>query len=380
FIDDVAAEISQIGVTLDVRDVTVPAATLAAELALELNLVVRLLRVVIDTVTAADVGRPVRALEYTGSQLDSLLLDLAESRRRGVGATGSTADARRHLARVILGPADVPTPPVGVANDADWEARHVTGVVLDAATGEQARTYWLLLDEGAKDRAIVEATPPVSDRYLAGEIWLDLAQIFLMQTVTIPSQGRRPASGPNTDWAGVEIPKAAPADDLTAPESEWAYDQELRAFLGGSVVCSAIQVLSAIPSKPGTDRANGAIAAGGIIRDAANAHIPIGSGAASGPGVLAAVAMTLADVALCRLGVGSGAPIDTSRVVNDNGVEVYAGSRDPDQKYMTNGLPLDSDPQRRDEQMWRSEHSNQLGYLMEPYPGFPAYGVNTPGH
>ena len=65
--------------------------------------------------------------------------------------------------------------------------------------------------------------------------------------------------------------------------------------------------------------------------------------------------------------------------MNDDGVEVYAGSRDPHQKYMTKGAPLDSDPRRRDLQMWKVEHSNELGYLMEPYPGFPVYEVNAPG-
>lgn len=317
--------------------------------------------------------------KHSESELESLLRDLAQSLDNGVGATGSIKDARRHLARVVLGPARVANPAVDVVDHAKWEAQYVTGAVLDAGTPGQARAYWKLLDDNAKDASVVLATASVSDRYLASDIELDQAQVFLLQTIPVPNRGRRPASGPNTDWAGVEIPKVAPADEPKAPESEWAYDQELRSFFSGSVVCSAIQVLSVLPSRPGTDLANGAISAGGIVRDAATVGVPIGTGAASGPGVIAAAAATLADLGLCRLGVGSGAPIDTSRTVNDDGVEVYAGSRDPDQKHMTNGQTLDSDPRLRDVQMWKHEHSNQLGYLMEPYPGFPVYEVNASG-
>ncbi len=307
FIGDVAVEIDQIGLTLNVREHTSPAVTLAADLALELGLVARGLRVCIDMVMAADNGRPIRAYEHSESELESLLRDLAQSLDNGVGAAGSIKDARRHLARVVLGPARVATPAVDVIDGWKWEAQYVTGAVLDAGTPGQARAYWKLLDDNAKDASVVLATASVSDRYLANDIELDQAQVFLLQTIPVPNRGRRPASGPNTDWAGVEIPKVAPADEPEAPESEWAYDQELRSFFGGSVVCSAIQVLSVLPSRPGTDLANGAISAGGIVRDAATVGAPIGTGAASGPGVIAAVAATLVDLGLCRMGVGSGA-------------------------------------------------------------------------
>jgi hypothetical protein len=88
----------------------------------------------------------------------------------------------------------------------------------------------------------------------------------------------------------------------------------------------------------------------------------------------------LVDLGLCRLAVGSGYPIDTSRTVTEEGETVYAGSRSPSQPYMDrNGLPLDPDPRKRDEQMWRADHSVENGNWA-PYPGFPAYEVNAVGY
>lgn len=173
---------------------------------------------------------------------------------------------------------------------------------------------------------------------------------------------------------------AVQADAISASPSEAPVAGELRSFAGGSVLCSVIQLASPIPSRPSTSGVTGAIDAAGVARDAST----LVDAARSGPSIAgrsmpaAAVAGAFADLALCRLRVGSGAPISTRTIVNDEGKQVYEGSRS-DHKYLAaNGEVLDSDPERRDRQMWRIEHSNENGFLMQPYPGFPAYEVNAP--
>lgn len=151
-----------------------------------------------------------------------------------------------------------------------------------------------------------------------------------------------------------------------------------RSFAGGSVLCSAIQLVSPIPSQPSTGGVTGAIDAAGVARDAAGIA-DAGSATIAGRSVpAAAVAAVLVDVALCRLGVGSGAGISTRKIVDEHGDEVYEGSRS-DQPFMDEiALPLRAELEARDRQMWNAEHRNVGGYVTELYPGYPAYAVNAP--
>lgn len=151
-------------------------------------------------------------------------------------------------------------------------------------------------------------------------------------------------------------------------------------FAGGSVLCSAIQVASPVPSRPSTSGVTGAIDTGGIAADAGSlvrsAANPVGVAGRSAP--LASIVAMAADAVLCRLKVGSGAGISTRTTVNDRGEVVYEGSRSRHRYLTATGEVLDPDPVRRDRQMWRIEHSNPNGFLTEPYPGYPAYDVNAP--
>ena len=155
---------------------------------------------------------------------------------------------------------------------------------------------------------------------------------------------------------------------------------ELRSFAGGTALCSAIQVVSPIPARPSTTGVTGAIDAAGIARDVgALADTAIDGASLAGRSVpIATIAAAIADTLLCRLRVGSGAPISTRTTVDEDGKQVYEGSRSPHPFMVATGAPLDSDPVRRDRQMWRAEHRNQNGFETEPYPGFPAYEVNAP--
>ena len=125
----------------------------------------------------------------------------------------------------------------------------------------------------------------------------------------------------------------------------------------------------------------GTIDVAGVARDAVSLADTAATGGATiaGRGVpIAAITAAIADVLLCRLGVGSGASISTRKIVDEEGEEVYEGSRSRHKHQAANGEVLDPDPVRRDRQMWRVEHSNEHGFLMEPYPGYPAYEVNAP--
>ena len=157
-------------------------------------------------------------------------------------------------------------------------------------------------------------------------------------------------------------------------------DDELRSFAGGTALCSAIQVVSPIPARPSTSGVTGAIDAAGVARDAGSlADTALGGASIAGRSVpIATIAAAIADILLCRLRVGSGAPISTRTTVDEDGKQIYEGSRSPHAFMVASGEPLDTDPERRDRQMWRVEHSNQNGFAMEPYPGFPAYEVNAP--
>lgn len=298
----------------------------------------------------------------TGVQLAWAVRRLLRSLGDGIGATGVGDDRRRLLAQAVLG-----TPVVDLDDDLDRL------VLATAPRGSgQLRDYWATLDLDARDRAIEHSTVPLSDAYLRGDIPLDDGQVVALQGRPIPIDGRHPSTGEGTDWAGFDLPEAPP---------EWAYDEAPRALLGGSVVCSAIQGFSAIPSPAPTTPQDAAAASWGVAKQIRN-HIADPAqamyfGARKVPAVT--VIASVLDVVLCRAGIGSGAPISTRQVVNDDGAMIYEGSR-TDQRYLVDGVPLHPDPRQRDVQMWNHEHSNELGYVMEPYPGFPAYEINAPGY
>ena len=167
------------------------------------------------------------------------------------------------------------------------------------------------------------------------------------------------------------------AEEAVAADDPAAGD-ELRSFAGGSVLCSAIQLASPIPSRPSTEGVTGAIDAAGVARDAASLASNAPSTIAGRSVPMTTLAALLIDTALCRLRVGSGAPISTRTIVDEHGRQVYEGSRSQHKNQTDNGETLESDPVLRDRQMWRVEHSNQLGHLTELYPGYPAYEVNAP--
>lgn len=168
--------------------------------------------------------------------------------------------------------------------------------------------------------------------------------------------------------------QASQADDASA------VGDELRSFAGGTALCSAIQVVSPIPARPSTSGVTGAIDAAGIARDVASlADTAVGGASIAARSVpIATIVSVFADTVLCRLRVGSGAPISTRTTVDEDGEQIYEGSQSQHKFLTANGEPLHSDPELRDRQMWRVEHSNQNGYLMQPYPGYPAYDVNAP--
>lgn len=374
YFERIEVDLAVLGGRMLVGEFTVPASNLARELCEEMGLVGAVLRTRIEMASMADSGWSDARYTALSEQLAADLDALDSSVDDGVGATGSDADARAHLARVVLGPGGVPEPPTdGTAGDA-WEAANVTGPVLDAATPEQAAEYWRLLSESGQDLAIDFATPSVSDRYQAGVIDLDEFQVIALRGQPLPSSGRGPSSGPGTDWAGTTIPE----DEHVV----WAYDADPEPFADGWI-CSVIQIGSPVPAPFSTDPFGASADAVGTadqIRDLAkNGSVLIPSTAARSVPLLN-IFVGAIDVGLCRLGVGSGYPIDTSRTVDDRGDEVYAGSRSPTQRNMDlNGLPLSPDPRQRDEQMWRAEHDGDPE-PWAPYPGFPAYEVNAVGY
>lgn len=153
-----------------------------------------------------------------------------------------------------------------------------------------------------------------------------------------------------------------------------------RPFAGGTALCSIIQAASPIPSPPSTTGVTGAIDGIAVARDVISL-----ADAAAGPATItgrlvpiATLAAAISDILLCRLGVGSGAAISTRKIVDDDGNEVYESSRSAHANVTDVGEPLDPDPRRRDRQVWNAEHRNDLGYVTEPYPGYPAYEVNAP--
>ena len=155
---------------------------------------------------------------------------------------------------------------------------------------------------------------------------------------------------------------------------------QLASFAGGSTLCSAIQVFSPIPSRPSTRGTTGAIDAAGVARDAASLAASAAAPTIAGRTVpLASIVAAVADVVLCRAGVGSGAPISTRKIVDEDGKEVFEGSRSSHAYVVDSGVTLSPDLVQRDRDMWNAEHAHsKSGLVLEPYPGYPAYEVNAP--
>jgi hypothetical protein len=336
-----------------------PAAGLCVEVRDELMATRHILRQRASMAMAADV--PSAAGAPTGVQFAWAVRRHLRSLGDGIGATGVGDDRRRLLAQSILGTAVVDL-------DDDLDQR----VLASAAPRALLRDYWATLDVDARDRTIEHSTVAVSDAYLRGDIPLDDGQVVALQGRTVPIDGRHPSTGEGTDWAGFDIPD---------PPPEWAYDAEPRSLLGGSAVCSAIQGFSAIPSPAPTTSRDAAAASWGVAKQVRDRIVNPAEAMYFGARKVPAgtIIASVLDVVLCRAGIGSGAPISTRQVVNDDGEIVYEGSRS-DQKYLIDGVPLHPDPRQRDVQMWNHEHSNELGYVIEPYPGFPAYETNAPGY
>lgn len=373
YVEEAVVTINQVGFTMNVWGITLPAATLAGELTQELGLMADVLRTRVELATAADNGWTLRAYEHAEQVFTAQLGDLTASTGDDVGATGSDEDARAHLARVVLGPGEVPTNPAWqVPDTARWEAEHVVGPVLDAATPEQAAEYWSLLGTDGQDLAIDLTTPEVSDRFIAGDIDLDEYQVISLRGQPLPAIGRTPSTGPDTDWAGTPI-----AEEHVV----WAYDAELEP-IANDLVCSVIQFGSPIPSPQSTDPVEGTIdglSTANTIRQLAQdgALLIPSTTARSVP--LVSIFTGLVDLGLCRLGVGSGYPISTDQVVNEEGEVVYEGSNSHNKYMDANGVTLSPDPRERDRQMWNAEYNVDNGN-WKPYPGFPAFEVNAQGY
>ncbi len=379
--DSLASALSRIGGEFGVSGFTGAAAALATALGGELGATASVYRIRIDMASAADNGWTLAAYEHRERLLAGAMASLASQLDDDIGSTGSNADAAALIAEVVLPPETldlIGDVPAGV-DPLVWQATAMTGPVLAEATPQQAAEYWRLLTEEGQFAAIQYATPEVSDGYLADTIDLDEVQVFALQTQPL-IDGRDPASGPGTDWAGVLIPdvtEVVTEDGVPVVQTDLVDDGELRGFMEGSVICSTIQVFSPIPSQPGSDPINGSIAAIGVVRDIhglQNLRTVVSGARVISPSTWVAA---IADVALCRLGVGSGAAISVDRVLTENGDVVYEGSRSETQPYMDiNGVPLSPDIEVRDRQMWNAEHKVSDG-TWEPYPGYPAYEVNA---
>lgn len=170
------------------------------------------------------------------------------------------------------------------------------------------------------------------------------------------------------------------AEQVTAAD-RLAPDDTRSSLAGGTVVCSAIGLFSPIPARPSTSGATGVIDTTAMARDAAALVETAMSGSvtlAARTVPLVSIVAALADLALCHLGTGSGAAISTRRIVDEEGELVYEGSRSGHPFQDDTGAPLSPDLTVRDREMWNVEHRNELGYVTDPYPGYPAYEVNAP--
>jgi hypothetical protein len=174
--------------------------------------------------------------------------------------------------------------------------------------------------------------------------------------------------------------EALQADDAPAGSAGSSTGAELAPFAGGSALCSAIQFFSPIPSRPSTTGTAGAIDAAGVARDVGSLAASAAAPTIAGRTVpLASIVAAVADVVLCRAGVGSGAAISTRKIVDEDGKEVFEGSRSSHAYVVESGVTLSPNLVQRDRDMWNAEHTHsKSGLVLEPYPGYPAYEVNAP--
>lgn len=291
-------------------------------------------------------------------------------------------DDRRRFIETLVFPDGVPEPPVFAPGGSHaWSAATVTAVVLDTLDPDFVADYWDLL--GADERfAVIQVEPgSVSDQVLAGRLVLDEIEelALLVQPVAVlhpPYRSRVPTTGVDTDWLGQPIPPATSvgADHDAVVRADPHNEGGGIAFMPENVACTAIQAISLIPSRPDPSVVGGAA----VAANAGMMGWTIAKGGATPLKLLspAGWAATAADLGLCRLELGSGAPISTRRVLDGSGTMVYEDSRSPTQPYMnTHGVPLSPDLEVRDEDRWRLEHQ---GAEWKPYPGYPAYPENAP--
>ncbi len=351
-----------LGFDLQIVDFTVDALKLASEIEDELSLTAQVLRARVSLAETADRGGTVIfsliALGSSERQLRAALDD-------GDGAAGTDQDHRAHLERLMF-PDGVPKVPTVFVDPAQWTAENVTAVYLDDATPEQAEEYWDLLSPEQRLAVIVVEPGSVSDHHIPGNIDLVPHEVFALQIQPILPGGRAPSVA-GADYAGVAIP---PPGTPTSADVEVPEDGEWRSVAGGTVICDLIQFGSVLPTRPDSDREIAADTAKRVadgVDIARTATTPV---KAFSPSTYLA---TLADIGLCRLRPGSGDPISSDRVLDDDGEMVYESSRSPTQPNMDSmGVTLHPDLTIRDKQVWQAEFP--LGTPeYRPYPGFPAY-------
>ncbi len=339
---------------------------LSGELASELRATTTVLRTRASMVEMADGSGVTEAMVLV---LNSQLATLRETLDDDVGATGSDADRRAQLERIAF-PDGVPTQPERVHLDPDaWTAGHVTATTLDLLPDDLVADYWDTLTDEQRMAAIVMSPGAVGDRFAAGRIDLADYEVFALQVHPIPDHGRQPVT-PGTDFAGIAIPlpNASNPDDV-APDDEW------RSFAGDSWLCDAIQLGSILPSRPDNE-VEAYIDIIGTTHDAARTV-----STATTPLEVFSPANwigTFADISLCRLRVGSGAPISTNRVTLDTGEVVFEDSQSQNPYQVESGVPLSPDPRERDKQVWYAEHTLEDGNWA-PYPAdqYPVYGPQS---
>lgn len=258
---------------------------------------------------------------------------------------------------------------------------------------EAVQDYWddLTLEEKA---AVITTSPEaIADLRQRGLIGLNEGELVLLKAMPINANGPQPPTGAGTDWVGDPLPTAEDVKTMTSEdlEAQW------RTLAGDTWLCSVIQLGSVLPSAPNLNHAETAAIDGfGIGYDAGDSILTVVGYAQNGAKIGAqkippvAILATFADVLACRVKLGSGDAIDTTKVVNEDGEEVYASS-DSDQKYIDrDGQPVHPDDLCRDLKKWKNDHSieNQDGeMILQPdsnynwpeYPGYP-YDADTAVH
>lgn len=344
---------------------TWPPAQLAIELHDELRGAAAVLRTRAEMAELADAGQSFEhLLQIYDSQLDLLNGGLDD----GIGASGGDADRRAQMERLAF-PNGVPAQPERVHMDPDaWRAENVTAIALRDMSGPNAAEYWNTLTDEQKIAAIVMAPATVGDRYVGDDISLADHEVFALQLQTIPDNGPQPRL-PGTDYAGVPIPLPnVSSTDGPAPGP----DDDFRSFAGDSWLCGVIQYNSILPSRPDSEL--------DVYADTGKAIYDIGQTARTATTPLkifspSTYVATLADIGLCRLRVGSGAPISTNRVTTETGEVVYEDSQSQNPYQVKSGVPLHPDPKVRDEQVWYEEHRVENGnFEMYPEDQYPVYG------